>query len=136
VKNLSLILNVVLLLAVGALYFLFFNQKADLPQLQASTGGAKRSEAVIAYINSDTLLNRYEFSKEIQSRLQELEKKYEAEFANRAKGLENEVAAFQQTAQNMTINQARAREEELLRKRNNLMQYQESLGQKLMAEQA
>lgn len=134
-KNLSLILNVVLLIAVGVLYFLFFNQKNATAELQPATTG-ERAESVIAYINSDTLLNNYALSKDIQRQLEELEKKYEAEFANRAKGLENEVAQFQRTAQSMTIGQARSREEELLRKRNNLMQYQESLSQKLMQEQA
>lgn len=134
-KNLSLILNVVLLIAVGVLYFLFFNQKNEAEEVHAENA-EERAESVIAYINSDTLLNNYALSKEIQRQLEELEKKYEAEFANRAKGLENEVAQFQRTAQSMTIGQARSREEELLRKRNNLMQYQESLSQKLMQEQA
>lgn len=135
-KNLSLVLNIVLFVAVGVLFYLHFSERPVETQVQSSLEGTPKSKAVIAYINSDSLLNNYEFSKEIQDKLKKLEEKYQAEFANRAKGLENEVANFQQNAGSMTQNQARALEEDLMRKRNNLMQYQENLGQKLMQEQA
>lgn len=136
-KNVSLVLNLVLVVAVGVLFYLHFSSKTI--EAQATTGsteGGEKSKAVIAYINSDSLLNNYVYSKEIQEQLKTMEGKYEAEFANRAKGLENEFATFQRNAQSMTINQARAQEEELMKKRNNLLQYQEALGQKLMQEQA
>lgn len=135
-KNVSLVLNIVLVAAVGLLFYLHFAAKPVEARVEAAMDGTPKSKALIAYINSDSLLSKYELSKEIQEQLKNLEAKYEAEFANRAKGLEGEIANFQQNAQSMTINQARAKEEELMRKRNNLMQYQENLSQKLMAEQA
>lgn len=136
-KNVSLVLNLVLVVAVGVLFYLHFSSKTIVAQATTgSTEGGAKSKAVIAYINSDSLLNNYVYSKEIQEQLKTMEGKYEAEFANRAKGLENEFATFQRNAQSMTINQARAQEEELMKKRNNLLQYQEALGQKLMQEQA
>lgn len=135
-KNVSLVLNLVLVVAVAVLFYLHFSgQPAERGEIVAEAGPAK-SKAVIAYVNSDSLLSNYDFSKEVQAKLKDMESKYEAEFANRAKGLENEFATFQRNAQSMTINQARAREEELMRKRNNLLQYQESLGQQLVQEQA
>lgn len=136
-KNVSLVLNLVLVVAVGVLFYLHFSSTTvGEPQTAVVSEGGPKSKAVIAYINSDSLLNNYAFSKEIQQQLKTMEGKYEAEFANRAKGLENEFATFQRNAQSMTINQARAQEEELMKKRNNLLQYQEALGQKLMQEQA
>jgi outer membrane protein len=136
VKNVSLVLNLVLVVAVGVLFYLHFSSKNVASNTEEALTGAPKSKAVIAYINSDSLLNNYAFSKDIQEQLKTMEGKYEAEFANRAKGLENEFATFQRNAQSMTINQARAQEEELMKKRNNLLQYQEALGQKLMQEQA
>ena len=135
-KKLSLILNIVLFVAVGVLFYLHFAGKPVEAKVEAALQQSPKSKAVIAYINSDSLLSNYEFSKEVQEKLKNLEAKYEAEFANRAKGLEKEFANFQQTAGSMSINQARAKEEELMRKRDNLMQYQENLGQRLMQEQA
>lgn len=135
-RNVSLVLNIVLVAAVGVLFYLHFAAKPVEEKVEAAIENAPKSKALIAYINSDSLLTKYEFSKEIQEKLKNMETKYEAEFANRAKGLEKEIANFQQNAQSMTMNQARAQEEELMRKRNNLMQYQENLSQKLMQEQA
>ena len=136
-KNVSLVLNLVLLVAVGVLFYLHFADKpATAESTEVAYASAPKNNATIAYINSDSILNHYELSKEIQGKLKTLEQKYDAEIANRAKGLENEVANFQKNAGTMTISQARATEEELMRKRNNLMMYQENLGQKFMQEQA
>lgn len=137
-KNLSLILNVVLLVAVAVLFYLHFAGGREVASVDGRTvqAGAPRAKTVIAYINSDSLLNNYEFFKDIEKELQQVEQKYTSEYTNRARGLESEIQTFQQTAQNMTMGQAKAREEELMRKQNNLMQYQQNLSQRLMQEQA
>ncbi|AHM58949.1 outer membrane chaperone skp (omph) [Flammeovirgaceae bacterium 311] len=133
-----MILNVVLLVAVAVLFYLHFAGAREVASVGGSTvqAGAPRAKTVIAYINSDSLLNNYEFFKDIEKELQLVEQKYTSEYTNRARGLESEIQTFQQTAQNMTMGQAKAREEELMRKQNNLMQYQQSLSQRLMQEQA
>jgi outer membrane protein len=138
VKNLSLILNVVLLIAVAVLFYLHFAGGREVASVDGRTvaAGTPRAKTVIAYINSDSLLSNYEFFKDIEQQLQQVEQKYNSEYTNRARGLESEIQTFQQTAQNMTMGQAKAREEELMRKQNNLMQYQQNLSQRLMQEQA
>lgn len=137
-KNLSLILNVVLLVAVAVLFYLHFSVRGEAAAsgVNALEAGVPRSKTVIAYVNSDSLLNNYEFFKDIEQELKLVEEKYNSEYANRARGLENEIRTFQQTAGNMTLGQAKAREEELMKKQNNLMQYQQNLAQLLMQEQA
>lgn len=141
-KHLSLVLNVVLFIAVVVLYVLHFTNKGGNVELNtASTNTAAGNENLaaqpltIAYINSDTLLQNYQYFKDMADQLEEKRKKMEANFTTRAKGLENEIATFQRTAQSMTINQARAAEEELMKKRENLMKYQETLSQDLMLEE-
>lgn len=137
-KNLSLILNVVLAIAVIALYVLHFSSKSsvseDIQAVAAEVDGKKGLK--IAYINSDTLLKHYDFFKEAAERLDKRREKLEAEFANRARGYQTEVSNFQRNAQSMTIGQARATEEELMKKQQNLYQYQENLTQQLMKEEA
>lgn len=137
-KNLSLILNVVLLVAVAVLFYLHFSGRNEVIAEggSATAAGAPRTRTVIAYVNSDSLLNNYDFFKDIEQELKVVEEKYNTEYTNRARGLENEIRTFQQTAPNMTMGQAKAREEELMRKQNNLMQYQQNLAQRLMQEQA
>ncbi len=139
-KNLSLILNVVLAIAVIILYILHFSGSKGPAGADSTTatGSTNMSGGVplVAYVNSDTLLKYYDFFKDKSAELDEKQKKLEAEFQNRAKGLENEVANFQRTANNMTISQARAIEEDLMKKRQNLMQYQQNLAGELQQAQA
>jgi outer membrane protein len=139
VKNISLALNIVLLVAVGVLYFLFFttvkspNSGSDLG---VKVDSLSKRINTIAYVNSDTLLEKYKFFQEEADKLEKKRKKMEADFSARAKGLQSEIEVFQNTAQNMTMNQARAMEEELMKKRQNLMQFQENLSQELMRDEA
>ncbi|CAN5452386.1 hypothetical protein BH23BAC1_BH23BAC1_17350 [soil metagenome] len=141
-KNLSLALNIVLFIAVVVLYVLHFSDRGSnvtLETASANTAGTNNNVSAqpltIAYINSDTLLQNYQYFKDMADQLEEKRKKMEANFTTRAKGLENEIATFQRTAQSMTINQARAAEEDLMKKRENLMKYQETLSQDIMLEE-
>lgn len=131
-----MVLNVVLLIAVGVLYVLHFSKSDNLANgsesvVQAGAG----SNLQIAYVNSDSLLSKYEYFKDKAEELEAKRVKLEAEFNNRAQGLQSEFQNLQQTAQNMTMAQAKAAEENLMKKRENLMQYQQSLQQQLVTEE-
>ena len=134
-KNLSLILNIVLLVAVVVLYILHFSSGKDQVQTADAVNVAP-FPVNIAYINSDTLLTNYEFSKVAADELENKKDELQAEYENRARGLQTEIENFQRNAQNMTIAQARAIEEDLTKKQQNLLRYQESLTQTLVQEEA
>lgn len=134
-NNLSIALNIVLLVAVGVLYVLHFTGDAD-GEDHDEGGTAVPADFSIAYVNSDSLLKNYDYFKELEGKLIEKRDKLNKEYENRAKGLQQEISNFQSTAGNMTISQARAVEEDLRKKQQNLMMYQEQLGQQLMQEEA
>ena len=134
-KNISLILNAVLLIAVAVLYFLHFSGSKTSTEVTAQQEGAPL-DLSIAYINSDTLLNNYDYFDELQKEFEAKRVNLEAEYETRARGLQNELASFQQNAPNMTIAQARAVEENLVQKQQNLLQYQQTLSQNLANEKA
>ena len=90
----------------------------------------------VAYVNSDTLLNHYHFFEELTKQLDEKRAGLENELANRAQGLQRQFEDYQKTGQNLTIAQARAVEEDLTKKQQNLQQYQQGLSQELMREEA
>ncbi len=131
----SLILNVVLFVAVAVLYFLHFSIQSNSEESSESTM-VDSLPVNIAYINSDTLLKNYEFSKVASDQLENRKDELQAEYENRARGLQTEIANFQRNAQNMTIAQARAVEEDLTKKQQNLMRYQETLSQTLLQEES
>jgi outer membrane protein len=63
-------------------------------------------------------------------------KKWSSDYRNRAQSLQNEITAYQRNVSNLTIGQARALEEDLAKKQQNLQMYQQSLSQELMGEQS
>ncbi len=133
-KNLSLALNAILLIAVAVLYYLQFSQSGS-SDLEVESSTKSISDYSIVYINADSVLANYDYFKEAQSELEEKGKKLEAEYQNRAQGLQNEVNDYQRTISNLTIGQAKAIEESLVKKQQNLRLYQESLAQELMKEE-
>ena len=138
-KNLSLILNIVLLIAVGVLYFLHFRghqETTTVSSIKNSGNPIDIEGLTIAYVNSDSLLKNYDLFKDMEKKFNSKRDKLNTEYQNRAKGLQTEISNYQQTAGNMTINQQRAVEEDLRRKQQNLMLYQEQLSQELMQDES
>ncbi len=138
-KNLSLILNIVLLIAVGVLYFLHFRghqETTSVSSIKNSGNPIDIEGLTIAYVNSDSLLKNYDLFKDMEKKFNSKRDKLNTEYQNRAKGLQTEISNYQQTAGNMTINQQRAVEEDLRRKQQNLMLYQEQLSQELMQDES
>ncbi|NJN41183.1 MAG: OmpH family outer membrane protein [Flammeovirgaceae bacterium] len=132
-KNISLVLNGVLLVAVAILFYLHFSAN--------SSSGTSETDAVnldlkIAYINSDSVLKYYDYFKVNREKLETKGKKMDQDFRNRAQTFQNELANYQRNAGNLTINQAKAVEEDLAKKQQNLRVYQESLQQELMNEES
>jgi outer membrane protein len=135
-KNLSLILNAVLLVAVGVLFFLHFSGNKSAAGGSDSATSAIPGDLKIAYINSDSVLHHYEYLKANRLTLEEKTKKMEQEYRNRAQGLQNEITAYQRNVSNMTLGQVKAVEEDLGKKQQNLQMYQQSLSQQMMQEEA
>jgi outer membrane protein len=98
-KNLSLALNAVLLVAVGILYFLHFSSGKP----EASAGNVNAGDLTIAYIKSDSVLKYYEYLKVNRVVLEEKTKKMDQDYRNRAIGLQNEIAAYQRNVSSMTL---------------------------------
>lgn len=132
-KNISLILNGILLVAVGILYYFHFGSNgtaATTSDTQGIVGDLK-----VAYINSDSVLKHYEYLKASAEVLEAKKKKVEQDYINRAQSLQNEITAYQRNVNNMTVGQVRAVEEDLGKKQQNLQLYEQTLTQDLMNDQ-
>src|SRR5258705_768402 len=130
-KNISLILNGILVVAVGILYFLHFSSKKGG---SASTISAP-SDLKIAYIKSDSVLKYYDFVKEMKTIIDAKSKKLDQDWQNRGQSLQNEIPSYQRNISNLTIGQAKALEEDLGKKQQNFRLYQQSLEQEMLNDQ-
>ena len=132
-KNISLILNVVLLVAVAVLYYLHFSgNKAT----SVSSDSGIPSDIRIAYVNADSLAKHYDYLKETRDIMEAKTKRLDQDFQKRAQGLQNEFTAYQRNVNNMTLGQVKATEEDLAKKQQNLQMYQQRLSQEVMQDEA
>jgi outer membrane protein len=133
-KNLSLILNGVLAVAVAVLFYL---QLADSSPKQTGAAGTESpGNLSVAFVNSDSILSKYDYFTAERTKLEAKGKKLDSDLRNRAQSLQNEIQSYQQNVANLTIGQAKAIEEDLGKKQQNLRLYQEQLSQELMNEQS
>jgi outer membrane protein len=130
-KNLSLILNGVLLVAVVVLYYLHFKPGTGDASASETSTTIQPGELKVAYINSDTVLKYYDYFKVNRELLEAKSRKMDTDFKNRAQSLQKDIASYQNNVGNLTINQAKAIEEDIGRKQQNLRMYQESLATEL-----
>ena len=133
-KNLSIGLNVALLIAVAVLYYLHFASPSGKSNASGSNG-VLLQDAKIAFINADSVLKYYEFLDVNKKVLESKGQKMEQDFRDRAQSLQNDVNLYQRTVNNMTFGQAKAAEEDLAKKQQNLQLYQQRLQQELAIEE-
>lgn len=124
-------------LALAAVVFYSCGKKTDSTGAEAtSKEGAASGDLKIAFVYTDSVINKYEFFKKKSEEITEKGKKLDSDLQSRAKGFEQEVAIFQQTGGNMTQNQARAKQDELMQKEQNLVAYRNNLMQELSADES
>jgi outer membrane protein len=134
-KNLSLVLNIILLVAVIVLYILYFSGNKPAGQRNGNDSLAV-TDLRIAFINADTVLKYYEYLKINKDKLEAKSDKLKQDYRNRAMGLQSEISNYQRTVNTMTLGQVRAAEEDLAKKQQNLQMYEQTLSQQLMQDEA
>lgn len=123
-KNISLILNIVLLLAVGFLFFKVFS--TDEPATEDKEPAVVNIEKTlkIAYINSDTLFEKFAEFKKQRDVFQKKEKDADAVLKAKGKALERDYLAVQKKVQTGTMAPSEIQKEE-----QRLVQAQQALAQ-------
>lgn len=74
----------------------------------------------IVYINSDSLSQKYEYFKDIRSKLEAKVKKAQTDLQAKSQAFQREVAEYQQKAPNLSAAERQATEEKLARKQDEL----------------
>jgi outer membrane protein len=132
-KNLSLVLNAVLLIAVAVLFYLHFSSKN--PSSSSDGSAIAGGDLTVAYVNSDSVVKHYEYLKVTNKAFEEKTAKMDQDYSNRVNSLRNEFAAYQRNVNSMTLGQVKATEEDLQKKQQNLAMYEQTLRQQLGEEQ-
>lgn len=83
------------------------------------TNSTSASEKIV-YINSDSLSAKYEYFKDIRTKLEAKVKKAQADLQAKGQAFQREVAEYQQKANTMSASDRQATEEKLARKQDEL----------------
>lgn len=146
-KNISLALNGVLIIAVAILYYMHFSnsccsvEEPISEEVVSDSTGVVEEEVVeplksnIAYINMDSLREEYKLYSELIGTLKAREKKYEKELNAKMSALESKVKDFQQKAPTMSQFEGQNKQKELMEEEQKLYKMRDEFAQKFQAEQ-
>ena len=129
-KNLSIVLNVVLFVAVIVLYVLYFSGHKSPETAMTSKVAGTADATKIVYINTDTLLNNYQLAVELNEAFLKKQEDRRTELNIKAKAIDQEGTEFQRKLQNNGfISEARAIEarDQLLVKQENFRRLQQEI---------
>lgn len=112
-KNISLILNVILLIAVAFLYFkVFSDKKVEVTKMPEASTVETDKPLKIVYINSDTLFEKFSEFKKQRDAFQKKEKDADAALKAKGKALERDFLAVQKKVQTGTMAPSEIQKEE------------------------
>jgi outer membrane protein len=136
-KNISLIVNAVLGVAVIVLFILVLGGRKSngAPGIHFGGDSTLTVKLPIAYVNVDSLLLNYQFAKESNETLLKKQEDSRLDLNVQARQLQGEMAEFQRKLENNAfLSRERAEQEQnrLMRKEQDLQQLNAKLSQELM----
>ena len=102
---------------------------------EKSSAPVKTGEPIV-YVNSDSLLTKYEYFKDLKVKLDAKSKAAQTDLAAKQQAFQREVADYQQTQNTLPADQRASTEQRLARKQQELQAYQQNAGSALQNEQA
>jgi len=105
----------------------------------ATAGGGDSTQAKvekIVYVNADTLLEKYEYFKDVRVKLEDKAKKAQADLQSRSTAFQREVADYQQKAPTMSAADRQSTEERLARKQDELARHNQNASASFAQEEA
>ncbi len=132
-KSISIFTNTALALAVVASIAGCNQNKSDSKPATTATTPQK---VEIVYVNSDTLVHKYEYAKDVNKRLQDKGKSAQDDLAAKGQAYQREVGDYQKGAATMSADQRASTEQRLQRKGQELQSYKENASAQFQNESA
>lgn len=144
-KNTSLIINVILAVAVIALFVIVLSDRNGSQQGSDNVNGSAAAEMGIVFVNTDSLIIKYDLARELSEELIRKEESSRTDFNERVRVFEQDMMEFQRKLQNngfLSLDRAQSEERRLRQKEqelqalntrltNDLMEAQNTMNQQL-----
>lgn len=144
-KNTSLLINVILAVAVIALFVIVLSDRNGSQQGSDNVNGSAAAEMGIVFVNTDSLIIKYDLARELSEELIRKEESSRTDFNERVRVFEQDMMEFQRKLQNngfLSLDRAQSEERRLRQKEqelqalntrltNDLMEAQNTMNQQL-----
>ncbi len=141
-KALNTVLSIILLIAVAFLFWKVYDtpvkekgKPASSEEVAERLKNQDFAAAHIAFINTDSLVAKYDYHKELKVKLEEKAKRLEADLANKSQVFQENLAIFQQQAESMSPEKLQANQMDLERTRDGLLRYRDEQANQLAIEE-
>ena len=138
-KNINYVINGVIAVAVIILFVMQFSSKKESTVAPAfTTEGDSTNLLPVAYVNVDSLLSNYNYSKDLNERILKMQEDYRLDMTQRSNALRTELNDFQRKYEaNAFLTTERAQQEgnRLQKKQEELQNYAAKKEQELAAKQ-
>lgn len=138
-KNLSIILNAVLLIAVSILFYLVLSEPQESTPAKAEiandTVTVTDQKLNIAYINTDSLWENYELVSVLRKELENKQAQFKRQLEGKVKELESKYLKLREDAPMLTQADGEKRQMALMQEEEGIGQMQEELALRLAEEE-
>ena len=138
-KNINYVVNGVLAIAVIILFVMQFSGKNETKVVKSiSSGEASNGTMPVAYVNVDSLLENYNYAKDLNEIILKKSDNSRASVNQKANSLRTEMQEFQRKIENnafLTRERAEQEQQRLLQKQQELQELDARLSQELLTEQ-
>ncbi|MBS7567015.1 OmpH family outer membrane protein [Mucilaginibacter sp. Bleaf8] len=107
---------------------------ASAPAATSTTGTESKEQ--IVFVNQDSLLSKYQYVKDMTSRLESKGRSAQNDVGARQQAIQREIAEYQKNANTMSADQRAATEQRLQRKGQEFQQYSQNAGAQVQNDQA
>lgn len=134
-KNTSLLINVILAVAVIALFVIVLSDRKGSQHGSDNVNGSAAAEMGIVFVNTDSLIIKYDLARELSEELIRKEESSRTDFNERVRVFEQDMMEFQRKLQNngfLSLDRAQSEERRLRQKEQELQALNTRLTNDLM----
>lgn len=138
-KKISFLINIVLLVLIGVLFYLHFKTSKEVAQTSVSDEQSqtelKKDRMKIAYVNLDSLEMHYTYFQDKKEELFKKQQSIQNELSSKQKAIQADIEKLQKNAATMTQSEGEAAEKKIIQQRQALQNRQQQLQNELAQQQ-
>ena len=128
-------ISVLSLIGVIVVITLFIFKGNNISNDNSSTPIIQNGELRIAYVDTDSIMLQYEYAKDLEQGLKSYQKQLESSYEGQLRKLQTDFENYQKTGDKLTLTEQRRKEEDLMKRQQELPEVQQKMMSQLQERQ-